>query len=72
MTLPGAQEQWPRRGHPKKNRRQGNPKPALADSSVLGAVLLCSPALLPVHSAMSFGYSNIPVAISIHILTELN
>lgn len=23
-------------------------------------------------SAMSFGYSNIPVAISIHILTELN
>lgn len=31
---------------------------------------LCAP--LPVHSAMSFGYSNIPVAISIHILTELN
>lgn len=25
-----------------------------------------------IDSAMSFGYSNIPVAISIHILTELN
>lgn len=31
---------------------------------------LCAHPVL--HSAMSFGYSNIPVAISIHILTELN